>query len=154
MVRLDRISYGGATAIVTNMALIVGLNGVIAAKAGIIGALLVVAVADNLTDSLSIHIYQESERLAELRAFTATLTNFATRFIVSTSFVLIVLLLPIDTAIALSLAWGLALLVALACLLAKATRASIASEIGKHVAMAIMVIFVSRAIGIWIAAYF
>ncbi len=154
MVRLDRISYGGATAIVTNMALIVGLNGVIAAKAGIIGALLVVAVADNLTDSLSIHIYQESERLAELRAVTATLTNFATWFIVFTSFVLIVLLLPIDTAIALSLAWGLALLVALACLLAKATRASIASEIGKHVAMAIMVIFVSRAIGIWIAAYF
>ena len=154
MVRLDWISYGGVTAIVTNMAPIVGLNGVIATKSGIIGALLVVAVADDLTDSLSIHIYQESERLAELRAVTATLTNSTTRFIVFTSFVLIVLLLPIDTTIALSLAWGLALLVALACLLAKATRASIASEIGKHVAMAIMVIFVSRAIGIWIAAYF
>ena len=57
-----------------------------------VSAPLIAAVADNLTGSLSVHMYQESERLEEREAFIGTLTNFATRFIVCLSFVLIVTL--------------------------------------------------------------
>jgi hypothetical protein len=45
----------------------------------IIAGLLIVGLADNVTDSLSIHIYQESERLEQHAAFRATISNFATR---------------------------------------------------------------------------
>ena len=61
--KISRISYGGTAAIVTSMALITGLNTVGTGKSTLITALLIVALADNITDSLSIHIYQESERL-------------------------------------------------------------------------------------------
>jgi len=154
MVNISKISYGGTAAIVTSMALIVGLDAATATKASIVSALLAVALADNLTDSLSIHIYQESERLEAHAAFTATLTNFATRFVVSLSFVLIVVLLPIAFAIGLSLIWGLVLLVALTYFLARTRGVSASLEVAKHVAVAIAVIAASRGIGLWIAAHF
>src|SRR3974377_2372069 len=74
-----RISFGGTAAIVTSMALISGLSAPGESRASLIGALLIAAVADNLTDSLSVHMYQESERLEQREVFIGTLTNFGTR---------------------------------------------------------------------------
>ena len=70
-----------------------------------VSALLIAAVADNLTDSLSVHMYQESERLEQKEAFVGTLTNFATRFILCLSFVLIVMLFREHTAVAGGIVW-------------------------------------------------
>src|SRR5512140_2034663 len=79
MPRLRRISFGGTAAIVTSMAVIVGLHASAAQKSTIVGSLLIIALADNLTDSLGVHVYQESERLAEREAFRTTVANFTTR---------------------------------------------------------------------------
>lgn len=56
------------------------------------GALLIAAVPDNLTDSLSVHMYQESERLEQKEAFVGTVSNFGTRLFVCLTSVLIVAL--------------------------------------------------------------
>ena len=93
MIKPTRISFGGTAAIATSMALIVGLDAANAGRAVMVSALLIAAVADNLTDSLSVHMYQESERLEQKEAFVGTVANFVTRFVVCLSFVLIVTLL-------------------------------------------------------------
>ena len=147
---IKRFSFGGTAAIVTSVALIIGLDAATATRPTIIGGLLIVAIADNLTDSLSIHIYQESERLEGREAFVATLTNFAARLLVSLSFVLLVVLLPMRDAVPAALAWGLLLLSVLTYLLARSRGANVASEIGKHIAVASLVISASRLIGTWI----
>jgi VIT1/CCC1 family predicted Fe2+/Mn2+ transporter len=147
---IKRFSFGGAAAIVTSVALIIGLDAATATKPTIIGGLLIVAIADNLTDSLSIHIYQESERLEGHEAFVATLTNFAARLLVSLSFVLLVVLLPMHDAVPVSLGWGLLLLCGLTYLLARERRVSVVAEISKHIAVALVVIVASKAIGTWI----
>ncbi len=59
MFNLRRVSFGAPAAIVTSMALIVGLDAATANKATVVGSLLIAGLADNLTDSLTIHIYQE-----------------------------------------------------------------------------------------------
>ncbi|HZR26694.1 MAG TPA: hypothetical protein VFA59_24080 [Vicinamibacterales bacterium] len=46
---------------------------------------MIVAVADNITDSLSVHVYQESENIEERAALRATLTNFAARLLIAAS---------------------------------------------------------------------
>jgi hypothetical protein len=79
---------------VTSMALIAGLEAANAGRASVISALFIAAVADNLTDSLSVHMYQESERFERKDAFVGTLTNFATRLVVCLSFVIIVVSIP------------------------------------------------------------
>jgi hypothetical protein len=63
------------------MALITGLNAVGTAKSTLMSALPIAALADSLTDSLSIHMYQESARLDEREAFIGTVSNFTTRLL-------------------------------------------------------------------------
>lgn len=148
---LRYLSFGVPAAVVTGMGLIVGLDAATATKAMVAGSLLIVGIADNLTDALSVHIYQEAERLAVKRAFRTTIANFIARLIVSMSFILIYILIPVTTiAIAACVSWGLLLLCGLSYLLAKARHVSAVTEILEHAAVAIVVIAISRTIGLWI----
>ena len=135
------------------MALIAGLEAAEAGKGGLISALLIAAVADNLSDSLSVHMYQESERLDQKDAFIGTVANFATRFVVCLSFVLIVATLPRHLAAFWGVAWGFALLTGLTCILARYRRVSVVSEVGKHLSVAVAIIVVSQWVGHWIGRH-
>lgn len=153
MFKTTRISFGGTAAIVTSMALMAGLEAANASKATEVSALLIAAVADNLTDSLSVHLYQESEGLERREAFVGTLANFATRLIVCLSFVLMVLLLDRRAAVVGGIAWGLTLLGVLSYMLARERNVSALSEVVKHMTVAVGIIFVSKTLGHWITAH-
>ena len=150
MIKPTRISFGGTAAVVTSMALIAGLEAANAGKAAVLSALLIAAVADNLTDSLSVHMYQESERMEQKEVFRGTFSNLATRFIVCLSFVLIVSVFRGRAAAVAGIAWGMALLAGLTYILARHRRVSVISELGKHLAAALVIIVVSQTIGRWI----
>jgi VIT1/CCC1 family predicted Fe2+/Mn2+ transporter len=149
-VDLRKFSFGGPAAIVTSMALIVGLDAATAAKATVVTSLLIIGIADNLTDSLSVHIYQESERLAEHQAFRTTVANYFTRLGATVSFALLFLLFPTAGAVYVCVGWGFILLSGLSYLLARARGASVVAEIWKHAAVALAVIALSKALGVWI----
>jgi VIT1/CCC1 family predicted Fe2+/Mn2+ transporter len=140
-------SFGGAAAIVTNMGLIIGFDAATATKTMILSGLLIVAIADNLTDSLSIHIYQESEQLEPREAFYSTLTNFAARLVLSLSFVFLVWVLPLGVAVIASIVWGMLLLIGLTYIVARSRKLPVLPEIWKHIAVAAVVILSSKMIG-------
>lgn len=152
VVRPARISFGGTAAIVTSMALITGLAAANASKGSVISALLIAAVADNLTDSLSVHVYQESEGLEQRDAFVGTLSNFLTRLVLCLTFAGMVTAIGVRSAALWGVVWGMALLSALTFVVARRRRVSPALEIAKHLGVAIGVILASRTIGEWIAA--
>jgi len=150
MAGLTTLSYGGTAAIVTGMGLVVAFDGSAASKAALTGSLLVVAVADNLADSLAIHVYQESEQRDSRQAFRSTVTNYLARLLVAGSFVALAVLLPTRLLVPVALAWGLSLLCTLTCFVARSRGASPAVEVVKHLGVAIAVILLSRGIGAWI----
>jgi hypothetical protein len=150
MINLQRVTFGGTAAIVTSMGLIVGLDAATVSKGTIVGSLLLVALADNLTDSLSVHMYQESERLPEREAFRSTVTNFFARLLVALSFVGLFLFVPTGLGVVLSMVWGFCLLSVLSYSIARRRSVAGFSEIWKHAAVAVAVIVVSKAIGAWI----
>ena len=117
-------------------------------------SLLIIALADNISDSLSIHVYQESENLEARAALRATLTtNFVARLLVGMSFVGIVLLLPPPLVTVASLAWGALLLAALTLRVARQRKVSPVREILKHVVAALAVVAMSRILGGWIVTH-
>jgi hypothetical protein len=134
------------------MALIVGLDAATVTKTAVVGGLLIVGIADNLTDSLSVHIYQEAERLAERQAFQTTVSNFFTRLAVSASFACLFVSLPTSVAIYACLLWGFFLLSGLSYLLAKTRRVGAFAEICKHAGVAVVVIVTSKAVGLLVRA--
>ena len=153
-VRTSRISYGGTAAVVTSTALVSGLGAANATTSVIVSALLVAALADNLTDALSIHIFQESEQLDQREAFTGTVTNFFARFLLCASFAILVGLFPQAVAARAAIAWGAVLLAALTYLVARERRVNPWLEIVKHLIVASAVILASTAIGHWVSAVF
>jgi VIT1/CCC1 family predicted Fe2+/Mn2+ transporter len=154
MFKTSRISYGGTAAVVTSMALVGGLSAADATKPIIVSALLIAALADNLTDALSIHVFQESERLDEKDAFTGTIANFVTRLLLCLSFVALVGFFPLVHAVKVALTWGMLLLATLTYLVARERKVKPLSEVIKHLLVASAVIMVSGAVGHWIGAVF
>jgi VIT1/CCC1 family predicted Fe2+/Mn2+ transporter len=117
------------------------------AKLSIIVGILVIALADNIADSMGIHIYQESECLKTREVWLSTFTNFITRLLVSLTFILLVIFLPIRAGIACSLLWGLLLLAAISYTIAKDRQANVYLVILEHLVIAIIVIIASNFIG-------
>jgi vacuolar iron transporter family protein len=152
MARLTTLSYGGTAAIVTGMGLVVAFDAGTTSRATLISGLLVIAIADNLADSLAIHVYQESENLDSRRAFRSTLANYVTRLVVAGSFVTLALVMPARSLVPVVLAWGMALLCTLTYFVARARGVAPGLEVLKHLAVAIVVIVVSRGLGAWIVA--
>jgi vacuolar iron transporter family protein len=142
------ISFGSPAAIATSMALVVGIDSATASKATVLASLLIIGIADNLSDSLSVHIYQESERLMQRHAFRTTVANYLARFTVAASFFFLFLALPTAAAIYVCVAWGFLLLAVLSYLLAKARAVNAWSEIVKHTGVAAVVVIVSKVLGV------
>ena len=150
MFNVRTVSFGGTAAIVTSMGLIVGLDAATATSATLLGGILIAGLADNLTDSLSVHVYQESEKLPERDAFRTTAVNFAVRAALSFSFVLLLVSLPRTIAVQVSLIWGFVMLSCLSYLVARMRSVSPFGEIWKHGAVAVVVIVLSKMIGVWV----
>jgi len=153
-VRPTWFSFGGTAAIVTSMGLILGLQAAASSRQAIVGALLIVAVADNLSDSLSVHLYQEAERLDGRDAFISTLANFVTRLVVASTFVFLVIAVPDNVMPWAATLWGLSLLAWLSHRIARARGAPPGKEIVKHLTIAGVVLAVSHLLGTWLAAAF
>ena len=148
MADLSKFSYGITSSVVTSLALIVGLDEITNPKMSIIGALLLIAIADNISDSLGIHIYRESAySKAKNNIKVYPFSNFMTRLIVTLMFVLLVMFLPIQYAILSSMILGLSLLSVLSYLIAVNQKTNLYLQIFQHVGVAIVVLITSHFVG-------
>jgi VIT1/CCC1 family predicted Fe2+/Mn2+ transporter len=149
-----RFSFGATSAIITNLGIITGLDTLTHPKLSIIGALLVIALADNLSDSFGIHIYQESEHIAKKEVWLSTLTNFFTRLFVSSTFIILIIVLPIRLAAVCSVIWGLLILTVMTYTIAKQQKINPFSAIFVHLTIAFVVVVASNFIGGFVIARF
>lgn len=146
--------FGGTSAIVTSLALIIGLNSSANAKLAIISSLLIIALADNISDSLGIHIYQESQGLKAKNVWFKTATNFFTRLLVSLGFIAIVAFLPLAVATYAAVVYGLATLAVFSYFIAIAGGKKPVSSIMEHLFIAVVVIVLSKLAGNFIVEIF
>ena len=144
---LHKFSLGATSAIITSMGLIAGLATGMGAKTSIITGLLIIAIADNISDSFSIHIYKESEGASRENVLVSTYGNFLVRLFLVATFIAVVLVFPPETAVIASSLWGLGLLTILSYSIAKNKNATVWKEIFWHVSVAILVIIGSKFLG-------
>ncbi len=149
-----RFSFGSSAALITNLGLITGLDSTVNAKFSIITSILVIAIADNISDSFGIHIYQESEHIGRREVWLSTATNFLARLLVSLVFVGLVVFLPIGPAVLCSLVFGLLLLAFISYLIAKDEKVSPFLSIAEHIGIALAVILLSEFLGRWLLTIF
>jgi len=149
---LSRISFGATSAVTSSLALLIGLTQLGVSKEGIIGALLVIAFADNLADSLGMHVYAESKSRGYSKA--STVMNYLVRLGLTLFIVVIVVVLPTVYALAASIAIGLCVLAALSYFIAKAHNLKPGREMVSHLVVAVLVLVASQLVGSAIKAAF
>ena len=147
--------FGATSGVITTIGLIVGLNSGTRSITAVLGGILVIAVADAMSDALGIHLAEEADPNTDHgHVWAATIMTFLTKFVFSISFAIPLLLLPLTTAVAVSVIWGLLVIVILSYFLARSQDESPLYIIGEHLGIAILVLVFSHYIGVWVAATF
>ncbi len=147
--------FGATSGVITTIGLIVGLNAGTRSITAVLGGIFVIAVADAMSDALGIHLAEEANPNTDhAHVWSATIMTFMTKFVFSISFAVPLLLLPLTTAVVVSVVWGLFVIVLLSYFLAKSQNESPLYIIGEHVGIAILVLVCSHYIGVWVAATF
>lgn len=148
-------SFGITSAIITTLGLIVGLNAGTHSRLAIIGGVLIIAVADAFSDALGIHISEESENKHTTKEiYTATVSTWLTKFAFAMTFVVPVLILPVQQAVIASVIWGMLLLTLFSIHLADGGNKKHWKVVGEHLAIASAVILITNYLGILINSVF
>ena len=142
----SKFSFGATSSTVTSLGIIFGLITSRNPQASVMGSLLVVAIADNIADSLGIHIYRESATKEE-NTHMFTISNFITRFGITLTFVVLFAFLPIEYATAFCTVIGFGILIFLSYLIGIQRKTSTLREIVIHLGIAIPVIIISHLLG-------
>lgn len=147
--------FGATSGVITTIGLIVGLNSGTRSMTAVLGGILVIAVADAMSDALGIHLAEESDPDTDHEhVWSATIMTFVTKFVFSISFAVPLLLLPLGPAVAVSVAWGMLVIAVLSYFLARSQGESPLAIVGEHLGIAVLVVIFSHYIGVWVAANF
>jgi len=147
--------FGATSGVITTIGLIVGLNSGTRSITAVLGGILVIAVADAMSDALGIHLAEEADpNTTHGHVWSATIMTFLTKFIFSISFAVPLLLLPLTTAVLVSVMWGILVIVILSYFLARSQGESPIAIIFEHVGIAILVVILSHYIGVWVGRTF
>jgi len=148
-------SFGLTSGIITTLGLIVGLHSGTHSRIVIIGGIITIAIADAFSDSVGIHISEESEGKHNSREiWESTISTLLSKFIFSISFVIPILLLSLSTAITISLIWGFSLIGIFSYYTAKLRKSKPWKSILEHLAIALLVIFITHYVGVWVSITF
>jgi hypothetical protein len=100
--------FGATSGVITTIGLIAGLHAGTGSLAAVLGGILVIAVADAMSDALGIHLAEEADPNATPQhIWAATISTFIAKFVFAITFAIPVLLLPLWPAVLASVAWGI-----------------------------------------------
>ena len=149
------MSFGLVSGVITSLGLVVGLTVGTQSRIAVIGGIVTIAIADSLSDALGIHISEEAESVhSSMEVWMATGVTFMAKFAVASSFLAPVLLLELEEAIWVSVAWGIALVAALSWYVAGRQITSRTAVLVEHIGVAVLVVIVSALVGRWVSTTF
>jgi hypothetical protein len=137
--------------VITTTGLMVGLYAGTESVVAVVGGVMVIAVADAMSDALGIHVAQEADPSATAaHIWAATFAALIAKFLVASSFALPLLWLPLSAGIVVALAWGVIVVTVVSIQLARSRGARALPIVTEHLAVGSLVIVLSHLTGRWI----
>ena len=144
------LSFGLTSGVITTVGLMVGLYAGTHSPTAVLGGIFTIAVADALSDAMGIHLAEESTKTGPVRhIWEATAATFVAKFLTALSFAAPVLLLSLETAIWVSILWGILLLTLLSYFIGKRQHVKPWKAIMEHLLIASCVLAASYFVGQW-----
>ena len=147
-------SFGLTSGVITTLGLMVGLYSGTASQLAVLGGILTIAVADAMSDALGIHMSEETTNNDHAQVWKITIVTFITKFLFALTFAVPVLLFNLQTAVIISIIWGLLTLIIINFKMALAKQEKPIKLIFEHLSIAILVIIITYLLGNWISNVF
>ena len=149
------LSFGLTSAIITTLGLMVGIYSGTRSRLAVIGSILIIAIADAFSDSLGIHISEESENKHTSREiWESTIYTFLSKFVFAVTFIVPVIIFDLRSAVIISVIWGILLLAFFSYYLARNEKTAAWKVILEHIFVALVVIFITHSAGLFIRRLF
>lgn len=148
-------SFGLTSGIITTLGLIIGLNAGTHSKLVVLGGILVIAIADALSDAAGMHISEEAEnKHTQKEIWESTFSTLSSKFVFALTFAVPVLLFQLSTAIIISIIWGLAIIAGISFYIAKREKTKPFKVVAEHLLLTVLVIILTHFVGKFVAYYF
>lgn len=148
-------SFGLTSGVITTLGLLVGLAASTQSKLAVVGGILTIAIADSMSDSLGIHISQETASAKNPKnLWLSAFSTFISKFLTALTFVVPILFLNLNMAVWISILWGLLVISIMSYIIAKSQKELPSHVIGEHLSISILVILLSAGLGNLISTYF
>jgi vacuolar iron transporter family protein len=141
-------SFGLTSGVITTLGMIVGLNSSTHSLLAIIGGIVIIALADALSDSFGMHMAEEfSNGEDQKKVWEATISTFFFKFIFALTFLIPFLLFSLDTAIIICIIYGLFLIGIFSYYIGDSQKISKKKTVLEHLFIAIFVIIITHFVG-------
>lgn len=145
---LKGVSFGLTSGIITTLGMMVGLDSGTHSRTVVIGGILTIAIADAFSDALGMHISEESNKSnGDKDVWLSTVATFLTKLLFALTFLLPVFLLPLETAIIVSVIWGISVLAVLSARMAVSEKKGVLGVVMEHLLIAFVVIIITHLVG-------
>ncbi len=141
------LGFGVTSGIITTLGLIMGLASGTQSKAVVVAGIVTVAVADSLSDSLGIHVSEESKNNRKKYTWTSAISATLSKFSVAMSFLIPLLLLDFFWAIVASILWGALMLGVFSYYMALENDDTPWKVVGEHLLIAAVVVIITYYAG-------
>jgi len=139
-------SFGLVSGVITTLGIMIGLEVGTNSRAIILLGILTIGFADGLSDALGVHVSEESEKKSEQKIWRATIAAFLSKAFFALTFTVPILILELNTAIIVSIVYGLIIIGILSYFIGK-QRKKLLITIAEHELLAIVVMIGTYLIG-------
>ncbi len=142
------VGFGLTSGVITTLGIVVGLHSGTQSKLAVLVGIVVIAIADALSDATGIHISEEAENEHSTKEiWESSLFTFSSKLFIALSFLIPVMLLDSITSIFASIGWGLFLISIFSFSMARSQEQSPWKVIGEHVLIVILVVILAHILG-------
>jgi VIT1/CCC1 family predicted Fe2+/Mn2+ transporter len=142
------MGFGLTSGIITTLGLVIGLYSSTKSLLAIIGAIVIIAVTDSLSDSFGMHVAEESDRKeTNKKIWETTFSTLVFKFFISISFIVPFLIFMLARAVFVCAIWGLALIMGFSFYIARKKDGPYYKSVGEHLIITLFVIAVSYFLG-------
>lgn len=151
------ISFGVTSGVITTLGMIVGLHSATSSRLAVIAGIVVMAIADGFADAAGLHMVEEAEldkgkvKHVQKEIWLTTLFTFLSVCGFILTFVIPLLIFSLKTAVFITIAWGILLLIILNFYVARIRKESPIKLVSEHILLAMVVIIISYLVGSLIA---
>ncbi|MFQ6086439.1 MAG: hypothetical protein ACE5OV_00175 [Candidatus Bathyarchaeia archaeon] len=142
------VGFGLTSGVITTLGVIVGLHSGTHSKLAVIVGIIILAIADALSDAIGIHVSEEAEmehttkELWQVAFFT-----FMSKLFFALTFIIPIAFLELFTAILASIAWGLFLITVFSFYMARLQKQNPYKVIAEHILIAALVVLLAHYLG-------